>query len=71
MGLLNPISAAVKLVDTVEDLGKALVSTTLDVAELAAEVTDKIPFGAFGFQAAMTKLALEKALDIAESAVRN
>ena len=71
MGLLNPIGAAVKLVDTVEDLGKAMVSTTLDVAELAAEVTDKLPFGAFGFEAAMTRLALEKALDVAESAVQN
>lgn len=71
MGLLNPISAAVKLVDTVEDLGKALVSTTLDVAELAADVTEKMPFGAFGFEAAMTRLALEKALDIAESAVQS
>lgn len=71
MGLLNSIGAAVKLVDTVEDLGKALVSTTLDVAELAAEVTEKMPFGAFGFEAAMTRLALEKALDIAESAVQN
>ena len=68
MGLLNPISAAVKLVNAVEKVGKTLISTTLDVAEMAVEVGNKMPFGSFDFEASMTRLALEKALDIADSA---
>ncbi len=70
----NPVSGLKSVVNHVEDAGKAVVKTTVNVAKTAVALTEKTvsvgehaAVGAFRFEASMTKFALQQTLNGAQT----
>ncbi len=74
LSIPNPISAAKDVLNHVEDAGKAVVKTTVNVTKATVDVTEAVvkttgnaAVSGFQFEASMTKFALQKSFDEAKS----
>lgn len=63
----NPIDVAKSVVHHVEDAGKTVVTTTTKVVETTVEITEHAAVKTFQFEAAVTRVALEKTFDGAKT----
>lgn len=63
----NPISAAKNTFDDIVDIGKTVASTTVNVTETVVDATENAAVKTFQFEAAVTRLALEKTFDGAKT----
>ncbi len=64
MGLFpNPIKVFKSTIDFVEDTSKMVVKTTVTAVDTTVKVTEVAAVNTYGFQAAVTRIALEKTFD--------